>query len=60
MCGPGQFSRYSDSLQAGYAGIESWLERNFPHPPRQALGPTQPPMQWVPGVLRIITAKEWR
>jgi hypothetical protein len=28
-------------------GIESRWGRDYPHPPRPALGPTQPPMQWV-------------
>jgi len=30
-------------------GIESRWGRNFPHPFGPALGPTQPPTQWIPG-----------
>jgi hypothetical protein len=31
-------------------GIESWSGRDFLHPSRPGLRPTQPPVQWVSGL----------
>ena len=34
------------------SGIESLWGRDFPHPSKPVLGPTQPPVRWVPGLYR--------
>ena len=49
--GMGVRSRYNVSRRAGRSGdrIPVGGGRNFSHPTRPALGPIQPPIEWVPG-----------
>ena len=53
MLGLGYLSLYGYSLRGERSGNRILVWASFPHQSRLALGPTQPPIQWVqflPGV----------
>jgi hypothetical protein len=49
----GQLSRCSDSLRDGRSGNRRSVRRDYLYLPRPAPGPTQPPMEFAPGIFPV-------
>jgi hypothetical protein len=52
FCGQGIVVGVETDYGLDGLGIESQWGRYFPHLSRPAIGTTQPPVQWVPGLTR--------
>jgi hypothetical protein len=52
LCGPGSSVGIATRYGLDGLGIESLWGRDFPQTSRPALGPTQPPIEWVLGLFR--------
>ena len=59
LYGEGRDSLVSTATGYGLdvSGFESRCGRDFTHPSRPAVGPTQPPIQWVPGISRGLSGR---
>jgi hypothetical protein len=63
LFGPGLLSRYSEGLWAGRPGFDSRKGQEiflYSTSSRPALGPAQPPTQWVPGALSLGVKQQGR